>query len=196
MFNNSFIRIGFYKSKNMKTLFNDFYKNIFKITASVKKNKRKFFIPVLLFLTSPLSVFAACGDINSIGMFNFAVVTLIIFTPFFLFNIDYIKRSFDSEKFSIFNFAPLAIAPILSYIYVKVFLSTFVLSQQIFFNTLNKTITLLLIYYFIFLLYGINIFRNEDRSFGGDIIKFCVSMIIAISAIMGFLKVMINIAGC
>lgn len=150
----------------------------------------------LFFLVFPEYVFAACGDINSIGMFNFAIIVLILFTPFFLVNIDYIKRSSENGKMLILNFAPLIIFPALAYVQVKLSSPGSGLPQQIFFDTLDKSLSFLLIYYILFLFYGISQFYGDNRAYGGDIIKFCISVIIAFSAIYGFLKVIIGMSGC
>lgn len=161
-----------------------------------KNLKNKFLIMSLLFFAFPMFAFAACGDINSVGMFNFAIVVLILFTPFFLINMEYIKNSFSDGKMLILNFAPLVVAPVLSYMQVKFFSPKMLLEQQVFFSTLDKTVSLWIIYYILFLFYGINMFYNEDRSRGGDIIKFCVSTIIAFLAISGFLKIIVDMSGC
>jgi len=169
---------------------------MFEMYSFANKLKNKFLIMGLFFLAFPMLASAACGDINSVGMFNFAIVVVILFTPFFLINMDYIKSSFDDSKMLLLNFAPLVFAPILSYMQIKIFSPELILPQQVFFGTLNKTVSLLIIYYVLFLFYGINKFYNEDRSQGGDIIRFCVSTIIAFSAIYGFLRIIIDMSGC
>lgn len=162
----------------------------------IKKLINKSLTMSLFFLAFPLFAFAACGDINTVGMFNFAIVVLILFTPFFLINMEYIKSSFSDGKMLIMNFAPLIVAPIISYVQVKFFSPEMVLGQQVFFGTLDKTVSLWIIYYTLFLFYGINMFYNEDRPKGGDIIKFSVSTIIAFLAISGFLRIIIDMSGC
>ncbi len=169
---------------------------MFNASSVAKKLKNRFLIISLFFLAFPMFAFAACGDINSVGMFNFAIVVLILFTPFFLINMDYIKSSFSDGRMLIMNFAPLIVAPFISYAQVKFFSPETALGQQVFFSTLDKTVSLWIIYYVLFLFYGINMFYAEDRSKGGDIIKFCVSTIIAFIAISGFLKIIIDMSGC
>lgn len=169
---------------------------MFNASSVAKKLKNRFLIMSLFFLAFPMFAFAACGDINSVGMFNFAIVVLILFTPFFLINMDYIKSSFSDGRMLIMNFAPLIVAPFISYAQVKFFSPETALGQQVFFGTLDKTVSLWIIYYVLFLFYGINMFYAEDRSKGGDIIKFCVSTVIAFMAISGFLKIIIDMSGC
>lgn len=155
-----------------------------------------FLLASVLFLGIPLFAFAACGDINSVGIFNFTIVALIIFAPFFLVNIDYLKMSLEDTKLFTLNFAPLIFFPVLSFLWIKFSVNSLLSPQEVFFKTLDRAVSFLFIYYVIFLVYGIYLYFNDEKIIGFDIIKFCISLIIAIAAVGGFLFGIMHLSSC